>query len=47
MRVLRQILRLGDQLVQVGPVVRYWAVDPAEVPHGWGFRINFTLLFPR
>jgi hypothetical protein len=42
-----QILRLGDQLVQVGPLVRYWAVDPARGPHGWGFRINFTLLFPR
>jgi hypothetical protein len=28
-------------------VVRYWAVDPARGPHGWGFRLNFTLLFPR
>ena len=27
-----QILRLGDQLVQVGPVVRYWAADPARAP---------------
>ena len=42
-----QIMRLGDQLVQVGPVIRYWAVDPARGPHGWGFRLNFTLLFPR
>ena len=42
-----QILRLGDQLVQVGVVARYWATTPDQGPHGWGMRLNFTLLFPR
>jgi hypothetical protein len=42
-----QILRIGDQLVQVGPLVRYWAATPDQGPHGWGFRFTFTLLFPR
>jgi hypothetical protein len=42
-----QILRIGDQLVQVGAVARYWAAGPDQGPHDWGLRLNFTLLFPR
>ena len=42
-----QVLRIGDQLVQVGALARYWAADTDRGPHGWGFRLNFTLLFPR
>jgi len=42
-----QILRVGGQLVQVGAVARYWADVPDGGPHGWGFRLSFTLLFPR
>jgi hypothetical protein len=42
-----QILRLGDQLVQVGVLARYWASTSDQGPHGWGLRLNFTLLFPR
>ena len=42
-----QILRIGDQLVQVGAVARYWADGPDNGPHGWGVRLNVTLLFPR
>ncbi len=42
-----QILRVGNQLVQVGAVARYWADSPDNGPHGWGFRLNVTLLFPR
>ena len=42
-----QILRIGDQLVQVGAVARYWADVPDGGPHGWGFRLSVTLLFPR
>jgi hypothetical protein len=44
---ITQILRIGEQLVQVGPLVRYWAADPERGPHGWGFRFTVTLLFPR
>jgi hypothetical protein len=42
-----QVLRLGDQLVQVGVLARYWAESPPQGPHGWGLRLNVTLLFPR
>ena len=42
-----QVLRLGDQLVQVGALARYWAESPTQGPHGWGLRLNVTLLFPR
>jgi hypothetical protein len=42
-----QMLKLGDQLVQVGGGVRYWADAPAGGPSGWGLRIAFTLLFPK
>jgi hypothetical protein len=42
-----QVLRLGDQLVQVGAIARYWANGPEQAPHGWGLRFTFTLLFPR
>ena len=27
--------------------VRYWAESPSGAPHGWGFRLVATLLFPR
>lgn len=42
-----QVLKLGDQLLSVGGGVRYWADGPASGPHGWGFRLTVTLLFPR
>ena len=42
-----QVLRLGGQLVQVGALARYWAESPPQGPHGWGLRLNVTLLFPR
>jgi hypothetical protein len=42
-----QLLKLGDQLMQVGGGVRYWAESPAGGPDGWGFRLVVTLVFPR
>lgn len=42
-----QLLRLGNQMVQVGGGVRYWAASPSAGPEGWGFRLNFTLLYPK
>lgn len=42
-----QVLRLGDQLVQVGVLGRYWAESHAQGPDGWGLRLTVTLLFPR
>ena len=30
-----------------GASVHYWADSPAAGPHGWGFRLIVTLLFPK
>jgi len=42
-----QVLKFGTQLVQVGGGVRYWAEAPAGGPSGWGYRLVFTLLYPK
>ena len=42
-----QIMRLGDQLVQIGGGLRYWLTSPDAGPEDWGFRLNFVLLFPK
>jgi len=42
-----QILKFGDQLVQVGAGARYWADAPAGGPGGWGYRMTLTFLFPK
>ena len=42
-----QLLRVGDQLVQVGGGIRYWADAPTAGPDGWGFRLQVTLLYPK
>ncbi|WP_223525046.1 transporter [Pseudomonas sp. A-B-26] len=42
-----QLFKVGHQpmTVQVGP--RYWADSPKDGAEGWGFRVAFTLLFPK
>ena len=45
--VVNQMLRFGDQAVQVGAGVRYWADSPATGADDWGFRLQFTLLYPK
>lgn len=45
--VVSKVARLGDQLVSVGGGARYWADGPDSGPHGWGFRLVVTFLFPR
>jgi hypothetical protein len=42
-----QLMRFGDQLAQVGGGVRYWAASPDAGAEGWGFRLSFTLVFPK
>jgi hypothetical protein len=44
---VNQVTRLGDQLVNVGGGLRYWADSPQSGPHGLGFRFIVTLLFPK
>jgi hypothetical protein len=42
-----QLLKLGDQIVSVGVGARYWADSPDTGAKGWGWRLNFVLLFPK
>ena len=44
---VNQLLRFGNQMVQVGAGIRYWADSPAAGAEDWGFRLQFTLLYPR
>jgi hypothetical protein len=42
-----QLFKVGHQpmSLQAGP--RYWVDSPKDGAEGWGFRVAFTLLFPK
>jgi len=42
-----QVLKVGNQPIQVTAGPRYYADSPPGGPHGWGFRAAVTLLFPK
>jgi len=43
-----QLMKFGDQLVQVGVGLRYWVSTPDDVgPEGFGLRLIITPLFPK
>ncbi len=42
-----KVLKLGNQLVQVSGGVRAYLDAAENGPDGFGFRVNFVLLFPR
>jgi len=42
-----KVLQFGNQTVSVGGGLRYWLESPAGGPEGLGFRLAFTLLFPK
>jgi hypothetical protein len=42
-----QLIKVGDQLLQVGGGVRYWVDTPAGGPEDWGLNLTFTMLFPK
>jgi hypothetical protein len=44
---VNQMMKAGNQLIQIGGGVRYWAQAPKSGPDGWGFRLQLTLLFPK
>ncbi len=44
---VNQLIKLGNQMVQVGGGIRYWPTSPGAGPGGWGFRLQFTLLYPK
>ncbi len=45
--MVNQMVRIGNQPLQVGVGARYWADAPASGPEGWGFRFQLTFLFPK
>ena len=44
---VNQLLKIGDQPMQIGAGVRYWAASPANGPDEWGARLQLTFLFPK
>ena len=42
-----QLMKIGNQPMQLGGGVRYWADSTGTGPQGWGFRVQATLLFPK
>jgi hypothetical protein len=42
-----QLLRAGNQLIQIGGSIRYWADSPNNGPEDWGIRLQIVLLYPR
>jgi hypothetical protein len=44
---VNQLVEIGDQPVQFGAGVRYWAESPDNGPEQWGFRLTLTFLFPQ
>jgi hypothetical protein len=44
---IAQVMRFGNQLVQIGAGLRYWVTTPDTGPEDWGLRLQFTLLYPR
>lgn len=44
---VNQLLKVGDQIIQVGGGVRYWAQSTNTSPDDWGLRLQLTFLFPK
>lgn len=42
-----QLVKMGNQPMQIGVGTRYWADSPDGGPEGWGLRLQLTLLFPQ
>ncbi len=42
-----QMLKVGEQIFQIGGGIRYWLDSPDNGPEDWGARINLTFLFPK
>lgn len=42
-----QMLKVGQQPINLQAGVRYWAESPDAGPEGWGYRLALTFLFPK
>jgi hypothetical protein len=43
----QKVVRIGNRPVSIGGGVRYWASTPDNGPHGVGYRLVITFLFPK
>lgn len=41
-----QLMKVGNQIMQVGGGLRYWAESNEMGPTGWGVRLNIIFVFP-
>jgi len=41
-----QLMKVGNQIMQVGVGLRYWAESNEMGPNGWGVRLNIIFVFP-
>jgi hypothetical protein len=44
---VKQLVKVGEQPLQLEAGARYWATSPDSGAHGWGARFTVTLLFPK
>jgi hypothetical protein len=44
---VNQLLKIGNQPVQIGDGLRYWVASPASGPDAWGARVQLTFPFPK
>ncbi len=44
---VNQLLKLGNQPIQIGGGLRYWVEGPSTGPEGLGVRVNLVFLFPK
>ena len=42
-----QLMKVGNQIMQVGGGLRYWAESSEFGPEGWGVRLNIIFVFPK
>lgn len=45
--IVSKVMKWGNQMVQVGGGVRYWAESTDGGPEGWGARFQITLVYPK
>jgi len=44
--IVKQMVKVGEQRLQLEAAARYWADSANGGPHGWGARVTVTFLFP-
>jgi len=44
---IKQMAKIGSQLIQVGVGARYWADSPDGAADDWGARAELVFLFPK